>query len=221
MTRWYEDIAIGEPFPLGSHSFTEAEIIRFATLYDPQYFHVDPEAAKAGPFGGLVASGWHTVSIGHRLMVDALDAEADRLTALGQQPGVAGPSPGVNDAAFKAPVRPGDTLSYELVVTGKRRSNSLPGWGVLVNRVTADNQRGERVYEAELVSFTKRRDYGPPLRLRVLMALAHIPGAGRLMRRGADASRQTFRRAHATKPPPVDCWSSPAAVTSPAHRDMP
>ena len=46
MTRWFEDIGIDEPFPLGSHSFTEAEIIRFATLYDPQYFHIDPEAAK-------------------------------------------------------------------------------------------------------------------------------------------------------------------------------
>ena len=47
MTRWYEDIVLGEPFPLGSHSFTEDEIVRFGKLYDPQYFHVDAEAAKA------------------------------------------------------------------------------------------------------------------------------------------------------------------------------
>ena len=26
MTRWFEDITIDEPFPLGSHTFTEAEI---------------------------------------------------------------------------------------------------------------------------------------------------------------------------------------------------
>ena len=78
MTRWYEDIAVGEPFPLGSHDFTEAEIIRFAQLYDPQYFHLDPEAARQSHFGGLVASGWHTVTVGHRHMVDALFAEVVR-----------------------------------------------------------------------------------------------------------------------------------------------
>ena len=54
MTRWFEDITIDEVFPLGSHHFTESEIIRFGQLYDPQYFHVDPEAAKHSHFGGLV-----------------------------------------------------------------------------------------------------------------------------------------------------------------------
>ena len=61
------------------------------------------------PFGGLVASGWHTVSVGHRHMVDALFAEEERLRALGSEPGVSGPSPGVNSMEFKVPVRPGDT----------------------------------------------------------------------------------------------------------------
>src|ERR1700709_1795682 len=92
VTRWFEELVIDEVFPLGSHLFSEAEIIRFAQLYDPQYFHTDPEAAKLGPFGGLVASGWHTVSVGHRKMVDALFAEADRLRAPGAEPGVPGPA---------------------------------------------------------------------------------------------------------------------------------
>jgi len=157
VTRWFEDIEIGESWPLGSHTFTEAEIIRFAKAYDPQYFHIDPEAARHGPFGGLVASGWHTVSVGHRHMVDALDAEAERLRSLGLEPGVPGPSPGVNAAEFKAPVRPGDTLTYTLRVTGKRVSNSLPGWGLLTNIIEATNQRGELVYRAELVAFSKLR----------------------------------------------------------------
>ena len=42
MTRWFEDIAIDEPFPLGSHTFTEAEIIAFSAAYDPQPVHLDP-----------------------------------------------------------------------------------------------------------------------------------------------------------------------------------
>ena len=182
MTRWFEDIVVGEPMRLGSHSFTEAEIIRFAKTYDPQYFHVDPEAAKAGPFGGLVASGWHTVSVGHRIMVDALFEEADRLRDLGEEPGVAGPSPGVNKAEFKAPVRPGDTIAYRLTVTSKRPSNSLPGWGVLLNDMEGFNQRGELAYRAELVSFTKRRDYRLPLHLAALLALSRLPGLGWLRR---------------------------------------
>src|SRR5690606_15305892 len=135
MTRWFEDIVIDEVFALGSHTFAQDEIITFATIYDPQYFHLDPEQAKHSHFGGLVASGWHTVSVGHRKMVDALFAEEERLRAEGNEPGVSGPSPGVNSMVFKVPVRPGDTVSYELVVTGKRASNSIPGWGLLFNRL--------------------------------------------------------------------------------------
>ncbi|MFC3703428.1 MaoC/PaaZ C-terminal domain-containing protein [Devosia honganensis] len=185
MTRWFEEIVIGEPVSLGSHSFTAEEIMRFAERYDPQYFHLDPELARHSHFGGLVASGWHTVSVGHRKMVDALSAEEERLRALGQEPGVSGPSPGVNAMEFKAPVRPGDTVSYELTVTGKRKSNSLPGWGLLFNRLTATNQHGRLVYRADLVAFSKLRDYRPPLRLRLLAVLARMPLIGPRLKRGA------------------------------------
>ena len=185
MTRWFEDIVIDEVFPLGSHTFSADEIIRFATLYDPQYFHLDADAARHSHFGGLVASGWHTVSVGHRKMVDALFAEEERLRGLGKEPGVSGPSPGVNSMDFKVPVRPGDTVSYELVVTGKRPSNSIPGWGLLFNKLTAVNQRGELVYRADLVGFSKLRDYSMPLRLRVLLALTRVPLIGPLLKRGS------------------------------------
>jgi acyl dehydratase len=185
MTRWFEDITIDEVFPLGSHTFGADEIVRFATLYDPQYFHLDAEAAKFSHFGGLVASGWHTVSVGHRKMVDALFAEEERLRGLGKEPGVSGPSPGVNSMEFKVPVRPGDTVSYELVVTDKRASNSIPGWGLLFNRLTALNQRGELVYRANLVGFSKLRDYEMPLRLKLLLGLTKVPLIGPLLKRGS------------------------------------
>jgi acyl dehydratase len=172
-------------FQLGSHTFNADEIIRFASLYDPQYFHLDAAAAQHSHFGGLVASGWHTVSVGHRKMVDALFAEEERLRGLGKEPGVSGPSPGVNSMDFKVPVRPGDTVSYELVVTGKRPSNSIPGWGLLFNKLTATNQRGELVYRADLVGFSKLRDYRMPLRLRVLLALTRVPLIGPLLKRGS------------------------------------
>ena len=137
-------------------------------------------------------------------MVDALFAEEDRLRGLGQEPGVSGPSPGVNKMEFKAPVRPGDTVTYTLVVTGKRPSNSIPGWGLLFNTLEAVNQRGELVYHAELVGFSKLRDYKMPLSLRLLMALTRLPVLGKLLRphrmismRPRPRSRPAARSPHA------------------------
>jgi acyl dehydratase len=77
---------------------------------------------------------------------------------------------------FKAPVRPGDTVRYTLTVTGKRQSNSIPGWGLLFNLLEAYNQNDELVYRADLVGFSKLRDYKMPLRLKAMMALAKVPG---------------------------------------------
>ncbi|MND00716.1 hypothetical protein D3C83_194290 [compost metagenome] len=74
-------------------------------------------------------------------------------------------------------------MSYTLTVTGKRPSASLPGWALLFNELNAVNQRGELVYHAELVGFTKMRDYRMPLRLRLAMALTRVPGLGRLLAR--------------------------------------
>jgi acyl dehydratase len=114
-------------------------------------------------------------------MVDALFAEEDRLRGLGREPGVSGPSPGVNRMEFKVPVRPGDQVTYTLTVTGKRSSNSIPGWGLLFNTIEAVNQRGELVYHAELVGFSKLRDYKMPPSLRLLAALTRLPVLGRLL----------------------------------------
>lgn len=183
MTRWFEDIPVDQPIDLGSHTFEQDEIIRFGKRYDPQYFHTDPEAARHSHFGGLVASGWHTVSVGHRKMVDRLFAEEEIVRAEGGEPGVSGPSPGVNMMEFKAPVRPGDTVRYTLIVTGKRPSNSIPGWGLLFNRVEAHNQNDELVYATEFAGFSKLRDYRMPFKLKALMALSKLPGMSKLMRR--------------------------------------
>jgi len=180
MTRWFEDITIDEAFPLGSHTFTEEEIVQFAAEYDPQYFHLANAGAEESHFGGLIASGWHTVVVGHRKMVDALSAEEERLRGLGQEPGESGPGAGVNRMEFKSPVRPGDTVTYTLTVSAKRPSNSLPGWGILTNQISAVNQRGEAVYHSELIGFSKLRDFKMPLRLRILEALTKIPGLGKL-----------------------------------------
>src|SRR5690554_7858541 len=89
---WFEDIKIGSRMELGSHTFTENEIIAFAAKYDPQYFHIDPEAAKKGPFGTLTASGWHTSATWMKLMIAARRANAEPPDADGRQPPAGGPS---------------------------------------------------------------------------------------------------------------------------------
>lgn len=182
MTRWFEDIVIDEVFDLGDHTFTTDEIIRFGRLYDPQYFHTSPELAPQSEFGGLVASGWHTVCVGQRKMVDTLFAEEVRLRGLGQEPGISGPSPGVNEMVFKTPVRPGDTVTYKLRVSNKRPSNSLPGWGLLFNHLEATNQCGNLVYHAELVGFSKLRDFKPSPGAGLALWAGKIPILRRLLK---------------------------------------
>lgn len=61
--RWFEDFHEGKKIDLGEVHVDEAEVIEFASRYDPQPFHTDPVAAADGPFGGLIASGWHTAAL--------------------------------------------------------------------------------------------------------------------------------------------------------------
>lgn len=183
MTRWYEEIELDQTYSLGSHRFTAEEILAYGRAYDPLPQHTAPDAPRSLAAGGLSASGWHVASIGHRRMVDTLTEEAERLRAAGRTPGVSGPSPGITRMDFLAPVRPGDEVHYTLAVTSKRPSGSLPGWGLLFNRLEGHNQHGALVYTAEVVAFTKLRDYRMPLRLRLALALTRVPGLGQILRR--------------------------------------
>lgn len=183
MTRWFENVPVDEVFPLGSHTFTAEQIERFAAAYDPQYFHLKDQGAENSQYGGIIASGWHTASVGQRLMINMLTTESDRLRAQGEEPGVAGPSPGFTNMVFKVPVRAGDTIAYTLTVTSKRRSQSLPGWGLLFNLIEAHNQRGELVYSTEIAAFSKLRDFRPTIMQRIGMYIAKNPITRAFVRR--------------------------------------
>src|SRR5256714_9609289 len=69
VVMWFEDVPLGEKITLGSYTFTEENIIAFAKKYDPQPFHIDKEAALRSPYGGLIASGWHTALIWMKRMI--------------------------------------------------------------------------------------------------------------------------------------------------------
>jgi acyl dehydratase len=129
---YWEDFPAGRVFEYGSRQVSEQEIIAFARDWDPQRFHTDPVAAKETPFGGLVASGWHTGSVMMRLMCDAYLNES---SCIG--------SPGIEDWRFALPVRPGDTLHYRSTVMESRPSASKPDRGIVKWRWELLNQRGE------------------------------------------------------------------------------
>jgi acyl dehydratase len=146
---FFEDFEPGRVYELGSHTVTEDEIVDFARAWDPQPFHIDPEAAANSPFGGLIASGWHTGSLWMRLYVTSMLGTA---AALG--------SPGIEELRWLAPVRPGDTLSARLVVLEATPSARHPGRGTLRSRGEMVNQDGVTVMSMLSRGHFARREPG-------------------------------------------------------------
>ncbi|ABS63867.1 MaoC domain protein dehydratase [Parvibaculum lavamentivorans DS-1] len=155
---WFEDIEVGTRTELGTYTFTEEEIVAFARKYDPQVFHTDPEAAKAGPFGGLVASGWHTTATWMKMMIRARTGREEPADADGRKPPAGGPSPGFLDLKWPTPVRPGDRISYSSTVSEKLDMRSRPDWGIVRSHNVGVNQNGETVLTFTGQGLVQRRN---------------------------------------------------------------
>ena len=153
---WWEDIEPGNRREIGRYTFTEDEIIRFARKYDPQIFHIDPEAAKASMFGGLIASGWHTAAVWMKLMIAWRDTE----TAGGARRMRAGVSPGFEDMKWLKPVRPGMTLTYFTETLDKIELRSRPDMGIVRSRNEATDEAGTLVFRFIGKGFVQRRPMG-------------------------------------------------------------
>ena len=130
----FDDFDAGQVVDLGSHTVSDEEILAFARQWDPQPFHVDPEAARDSVFGGLIASGWHTGAMWMRLYVDSL---LDGAASMG--------SPGIEELRWLAPVRPGDTLHGRLTVLETTPSERRPDRGTVRIRGEMVNQDGVTV----------------------------------------------------------------------------
>ena len=142
--RYFEDYVQGVTFGCGSVHVDEASIIAFAKEYDPQPFHVDP--AVGGPFGGLIASGWHTAAVAMRQLVDNYLSPESSLGGLG-----------VDELRWPAPVRPGDTLQVRATVLSARRSLSKPDRGIVRTLCEAVNQDGATVLRLTAINFMRVR----------------------------------------------------------------
>ena len=137
----FEQFRIGQVIEAGPHEVDEEAIVRYASQWDPQWFHVDPEAAAGGRFGGLIASGWHTCAIAMRLAVDAVLHDSESFA-----------SPGLAYVRWPNPVRPGDRLTLLATVIEARRSAARPTLGLLRWRWQLRKDAGVEVLDLEATS---------------------------------------------------------------------
>jgi acyl dehydratase len=140
VARYFEDYVQGVTIDCGSVDVDAASIIEFARNYDPQPFHTDPDID--GPYGGLIASGWHTVSLAMRQVVDSY---------LSPDSSLGGSA--VDELRWPAPVRPGDTLRFRATVTYARRSQSKHDRGVIRTLVEGVNQDDVTILTLTVVNF--------------------------------------------------------------------
>ena len=141
----FDDLHVGQRFVSGTHLVDEEQIIAYARQFDPQPFHIDPEAAKGTFFQGLVASGWHTASITMRLLVTSgLDIKG----------GMIG---GAAELNWPRPTRPGFVLQVETEIIEMRPLRSQPDRGLVTVRSETKNQDGEVVQTLIAKLFVPRR----------------------------------------------------------------
>jgi acyl dehydratase len=144
--RHWEDFEAGQVYELGRRTVTADEIVAFAREFDPQPFHLDEQAAARGPFGGLVASGWHTAALFMRMYVEELINDT---VSMG--------SPGVEELRWLVPVRPGDELRGRVTVLEATPSATRPDRGTIRARMEMLNQRDEVVLTMVARGFLGRR----------------------------------------------------------------
>jgi acyl dehydratase len=144
--RYFEDYVEGDVHSFGSIAVEADEVVSFARRFDPQSFHIDPDAAKRSAFGGLIASGWHTAGLMMRLFYDHY---LTHVASLG--------SPGLDELRWIKPVRPGDRLSLRVTVLKAVPSKSKPDRGVVTSFIEVFNQDADAVMTLKVVNMISRR----------------------------------------------------------------
>ncbi len=148
--RSFDALVPGTAFDLGGFSLSREEIVAFAGRYDAQPFHLDEEAGRASVFGGLVASGLHTLSaaVGHMIRSGLL-AEVSQ-------------GGGAMEVKWPAPVRPEERLLMRIEVVETRASASKPGLGIAILRYLLTREAdGVVVMQVLATHFLRRQPMQP------------------------------------------------------------
>ncbi len=151
MTRdlWLDDFRPGQRFTTAGATLSEAQIMAFAFEWDPQPFHIDKLAAAESPYGGVIASGFHTLLVAFRLI---LQERIFNAASMG--------SPGMEEIRWLLPVRPDDTLHVEAEVLEVRPSKSRPDRGTARIAYAVGNQHGETVMTFTVTHILRRAAAG-------------------------------------------------------------
>jgi acyl dehydratase len=144
--RYFEDYQAGAVYEYGYVTVDEDELLAFARRFDPQPMHADPEYAAAGPFGGPIASGWHTCGMFMRLFADHYLSHVASLA-----------SPGVDELRWATPVRPGDRLLLRTEITETRRSRSKADRGLVFTYAELLNQDGRDALSLKVMNLLRLR----------------------------------------------------------------
>jgi acyl dehydratase len=132
--RYLEDVSVGEAWEGAAIAITQEAVIAFARAYDPQPMHIDPAAAAAGRFGGIIASGWHVAALVMRDYVETSPFGATPLLGLE-----------IDALCWEEAVRPGDVLRARREILEVTPSRSKPDRGLVRIGVTVANQHGRTV----------------------------------------------------------------------------
>jgi acyl dehydratase len=111
----FAELTVGRVIQLGPASLTEQQIVEYARVYDPQWFHTDPIRAATSQWQGLIASGWQTCGVAMRLVCDGILAGSESFG-----------SPGLAYLKWESPVRAGDALHLAVEVLEQRVAKSNP-----------------------------------------------------------------------------------------------
>ena len=149
-SRYFEDWAEGDVVETRGATVMESQIVDYAMLYDPQPMHIDKTFAEAGPFEGLIASGFHTLSLSFRLVYDLGYFTHSNIIGVG-----------LDEVRWTAPVRPGDTLRCRMEVLSLKESRSKADRGSMTFKVTTLNQRDIEVLNFRSISVLRKRPAKP------------------------------------------------------------
>ncbi|MBN9048572.1 MAG: MaoC family dehydratase [Rhizobiales bacterium] len=142
---YFDDLKVGDIFKTPGVTITDEAIIDFSLKYDPQYFHMDREAAQKSIFGGLVASGFQILALGFRLTFDS----GLLVNNLGGN--------AADEVRWVKTVKAMETISVVAEVVELKPLASKPDRGMVKFKYTIVNQAGEPVTTYILTQFFKRR----------------------------------------------------------------
>ena len=145
-SRYFEDLEVGEDHTSRAMTVSEHEIVDFASRYDPQYFHMDVEAAGSHPqFGEVVASGIHILALWRQLDHE-ITGDVRWICGILWR-----------ELRWHKPVRAGDAVRARAELVSKRASSKDPSRGVVEYRYSMLNQDNEEVFWCESLNYVERK----------------------------------------------------------------